>query len=86
MVVDAREVVAILDARRLGRTADARALLARAGGGASGDPAPKAVVVTLRGIHPAPVSAAAIARRLETLREAAVEKRLRDRQDVASGR
>ena len=68
-VVDIREVVAILDARRLQR-ADARALLARAAQ-ASGDPqnlkAARAIVVTTRGLFATPISPAAVARRIARL-------------------
>jgi hypothetical protein len=61
-VVDVREVVAILDARRV-RTAEARALLARAGIRSRG-PRPRAIVVTPRGVYPTPVTAATVARRI----------------------
>jgi hypothetical protein len=67
VVVDAREVVAVLDARHLQRTAEARALLAKAvGGNADHDP-PRAIVVTVRSVHAAPVTAATVARRIENL-------------------
>jgi hypothetical protein len=65
IVVDAREVVVILDARRM-RTAEARAVLARARARRRGA-APRAVVVTTRGVYPAPVSAATVARRVARL-------------------
>jgi hypothetical protein len=67
VVVDVREVVAVLDARHLQRTSEARSLLARAVAGGPQDEAPRAVVVTVRGVHAAPVSAATVARRIETL-------------------
>lgn len=61
-VVDTREVVVILDVRRM-RTTEARAFLARARVGHQGT-APRAVVVTTRGVYPAPVTAATVARRV----------------------
>jgi regulator of extracellular matrix RemA (YlzA/DUF370 family) len=65
-VVDAREIVAILDARRLRRAPDGRALWARAAGeahddeGASG----RTVIVTTRGAILAPITPATVARRV----------------------
>ena len=64
-VVDAREVVVILDARRM-RTAEARAVLARARV-RHGGTAPRAVVVTTGGVYPVPVTAATVARRIARL-------------------
>lgn len=61
-VVDAREVVVILDVRRM-RPAEARAFLAGARVRHRGT-TPRAVVVTTRGIYPAPVTAATVARRV----------------------
>jgi hypothetical protein len=86
VVADAREVIAILDGRRLSRTADARALLARAVRAAGGTPC-RAVVVTTRGVIGASVSAATAARRIARLaaRGRAGERR-KGRQDAGSGR
>lgn len=74
-VVDIREVVAILDARRLGRSADARALLGRARSGSrpgapGREPPPRAVVVTTSGLAATPLAPATLARRLGSLRRA----------------
>ena len=68
-VVYAREVVAILDARRLGRAADARALLARASTGLSGkeSEAVRTVVVTTRGLIVTPSTPATVAKRVRGL-------------------
>ncbi|MDR7418447.1 MAG: hypothetical protein QN178_06020 [Armatimonadota bacterium] len=70
VVVDAREVVAILDARRLQRTAEARALLARAllaRAAQSGREPPRAIVVTTRGVHATAMGVATVARRIAAL-------------------
>jgi hypothetical protein len=67
VIVDAREVVAILDARRLQRTAEARALLERAVAARPAGVISRAIVVTTRGVQPAPVTAATVARRIEEL-------------------
>lgn len=65
-VVYIREVVAILDARRLGRAATARALLARASAGLSGreSAAVRTIVVTTRGLIVTPSTPATVARRI----------------------
>lgn len=64
LVVDSREVVAVLDARRLGRTPDGSALLRQAVGTRSDAFSPRAVVVTAKGLLPVPITAAAVARRI----------------------
>jgi regulator of extracellular matrix RemA (YlzA/DUF370 family) len=66
VVVDAREVVAILDARRLQRTVEARALLARATAARAGQE-PRAIVVTTRGLHATAMGPATVARRIVAL-------------------
>ncbi len=68
-VVDAREVVVILDARRLQRAADARALLARAGTELSGEDrgTARALVVTTRGLMLTSVTPVTVARRIERM-------------------
>jgi hypothetical protein len=63
--VDAREVVAILDIRRLQRTPEARALLARASQTTPQHDGPRTVVVTTRGLHAVPASTATVARRIK---------------------
>ncbi|MDR7544899.1 MAG: hypothetical protein QN120_11695 [Armatimonadota bacterium] len=86
VIADAREVVAILDGRRLSRTADARALLARVGC-AAGEAPPPAVVVTTRGVLGASVSVATAARRIERLTaDGRMGARRKGRQDAGSGR
>jgi hypothetical protein len=67
VVVDVREVVAILDVRRLHRTAEARALLTRAGAGRAGHDEPRAIIVTTRGLHATPMAAGTVARRMGNL-------------------
>ncbi len=70
-VVDVRQVVAILDARRLQRTEEARALVDRArqdpaaalGGWANA----RTIVVTTTGVFPTPISPATVARRIQNL-------------------
>lgn len=64
VVVDGRQVVAVLDARRLARTPDGSALLERAVRGRAGPLRPRAVVVTVGGLLPVPIAAATAARRL----------------------
>lgn len=64
VVVDAREVVAILDVRRLQRTAGARELLTRATDGAAPREGHRAVVVTTRGMHAVPATPSTVARRV----------------------
>lgn len=69
-VVDARDVVAILDARRLHRVPDARALIdraARRSGDAAAWVSARTVVVTTTGAYPAPISPATVARRIAQL-------------------
>lgn len=69
-VVDARDVVAILDARRLHRVPDARALIdraARLSGDAEAWVSARTVVVTTTGAYPAPISPATVARRIAQL-------------------
>lgn len=86
VIADAREIVAILDGRRLSRTADARALLARAGRAAGGAPC-RAVVVTTRGVLGASVSATTAARRIGRLTAGGRPGgRRKGRQDAGSGR
>ncbi len=68
VVVDARDVVAILDTQRLQRSPDARALLGLAGrqsGNALGSA--RSLVVTVSGLHPAPISPTTAARRIARL-------------------
>jgi hypothetical protein len=76
IVVDSREVVAILDARRMRRTAEARRLLARAVRGLPREAEARSVVVTTRGIHPIPVAAATVARRVAAPAKKPTAKRL----------
>lgn len=78
-VVDAREVVVILDTRTM-RTAEARAVLARARV-PRGTPAPRAVVVTTRGVYPAPATAATVARRVADAGNIRTAKWRKDRRD-----
>ncbi len=70
-VIDVRQVVAILDARRLQRTEEARALVDRAREGPAAAPgawaSARAIVVTTAGIFPTPISPATVARRIENL-------------------
>ena len=74
VVVDAREVVAVLDARHLQRTAEARALLAKATGGSTEHDPPRAIVVTVRGVPAAPVTAATVVRRIENLGKSRISR------------
>ncbi len=67
VVVDVRNVVAILDARCLQRTPEARELLDRVARDHLQGQAPRAIVVTTTGLYPAPVSAATVARRIGDL-------------------
>jgi hypothetical protein len=83
-VVDAREVVVILDARSM-RTAEARAALAHARARHRGT-APRALVVTTRGVYLAPVTAATVARRVARAGKTRTTKRRKDRQDGGSPR
>jgi hypothetical protein len=66
LVVDVRELVAIIDTRRLARTAAAQGLLAAARAGKSGPP-PRAVIVTTRGVYASPITPATIAARIRVL-------------------
>jgi hypothetical protein len=67
VVVDAREVVAILEVSRLETAPDGRALVARA---TADRPGPRAkvlartLIVTTRGLHLSPLSAETVARRV----------------------
>jgi hypothetical protein len=65
VVVDARDVVAILDLARMQRAPDARALVTRA---AAADPAAGAsartLVVTVRGLHLSPLASETVGRRI----------------------
>ena len=65
-VVDAREVVAILDARRLLRAPDARALWVRAVAGRTEAEAAsaRALIVTVEGAVLVPITPATVARRI----------------------
>ncbi|MBI3998202.1 MAG: DUF370 domain-containing protein [Armatimonadetes bacterium] len=67
VVVDVREVVAILDVRQLDRAPDARALLKRVAERLE-DPAEmhaaRAIVVTTRGLVATPTAPATVARRM----------------------
>lgn len=65
-VIDAREVVAILDARHLQRAPDARALWARAARGRSDADVASArtLIVTVRGLTLAPITPLTVARRV----------------------
>jgi len=64
VVVDVRQVVAILDARRLQRTAEARNLLDRAVRKRSGELVARAVIVTTRGVFSASISPETVAKRI----------------------
>ncbi len=70
-VVDVRQVVAILDARRLQRTPGADLLLEQARGGRARDAAAwagaRAIVVTTAGIYPAVIAPATVAKRIHLL-------------------
>jgi hypothetical protein len=64
VVVDAREVVAILNARHLHRSAEGRGLLNRATRGLGPGVRPRAVVVTMRGVYATATAPATVARRV----------------------
>ncbi len=70
-VIDARQVVAILDARGLQRTEEARALVDRAcrglGAALGSWPGARTIVVTTTGVFPTPISSATVARRIQNL-------------------
>jgi hypothetical protein len=74
VVVDAREVVAILEVRGLQRTAGARELLGRAAGTGAPGESHRAVVVTTRGLHAVPVTASTVARRVARVSRTAPSK------------
>jgi len=65
-VVDAREVIAILDARHLQRAPDARALWTRAAEGreATEVASARALIVTVHGVALVPITPATVARRV----------------------
>jgi hypothetical protein len=65
-VIDARDVVAILDARRLQRAPDARALWLRAAEGCDDAEAgaARALIVTRHGVLLVPITPATVARRV----------------------
>ena len=66
-VIDARDVVAILDARRLQRAPDARALWVRAAEGCEEAEAAsaRALIVTRHGALLVPITPATVARRVQ---------------------
>ncbi len=64
VVVDAREVVAILDLARLGAAPDGKALIARAVGGAEAKAHGRTLIVTTRGLHLSSLAAETVARRV----------------------
>jgi hypothetical protein len=64
LVVEIQEVVAVLDANHLARTADGSALLARAAGSRPDAISARTVVVTARGLLPLRAAAATVARRI----------------------
>lgn len=66
-VIDARDVVAILDARRLQRAPDARALWVRAAEGCDATEAAsaRALIVTRRGALLVSITPATVARRVQ---------------------
>ena len=70
-VIDVRQVVAILDARRLQRAEEACALVDRAREGSAAAPGAwagaRAIVVTTTGVFPTPISPATVARRIQNL-------------------
>ena len=70
-VIDVRQVVAILDARRLQRTPDAQMFFERTRPGQPGTPAgrgeARAIVVTTRGVFLARISPETVAKRIRDL-------------------
>lgn len=64
VVVDAREVVVILDARHLHRSAEGRGLVAGAAQSLGPGVHPRAVVVTMRGVYATSTAPATVARRV----------------------
>ncbi len=64
MVVDAREVVAVLDLARLGAAPDGKALIARASVGAETKAHGRTLIVTTRGLHLSSLAAETVARRV----------------------
>lgn len=66
-VVDVRDIVAILDVKALERSVEARGLLERVRAQTSQSVAPRAIVVTTRGLLPAQFATATVARRVLAL-------------------
>ena len=70
-VIDVRQVVAILDARRLQGTPGARLILERTQGGRPRDATvwaeARAIVVTTEGVYPSPIAPATVAKRIQLL-------------------
>ncbi len=65
VVVDARDVVAILDLARMQRAPDARALVTRAAAAApAAGAAARTLVVTVRGLHLSPLASETVGRRI----------------------
>jgi hypothetical protein len=69
VVVDARDVVAILEVARLASAPDGRALVARASVAGETTASARTLVVTTRGLHLSPLAAETVARRVGQLGE-----------------
>lgn len=65
VVIDAREVVAILELSRLESAPDGRALVARAAASPEARALARTLIVTARGLHLTPLAAETVARRVQ---------------------
>lgn len=77
VVVDVRQLVAILDVRRFRRGATSATMAERAVQGHLGEPPPRALVVTTRGVFPVVIGPEAVARRVQKMARPRLRKTAR---------
>lgn len=77
VVVDVRQLVAILDVRRLRRDAASARVAERAVRGHPGEPVPRAVIVTTRGVFPVAIGPEAVAKRIQKMARSRLRKTAR---------